>query len=341
MRRFLLGGLIALVLVLVALPALLGRLSGVHAIAEQSPPVKTGSSDHLPIRVFFPGTRKIETLTLSDYLKGVVAAEMEPDFETEALKAQMVVARTYALRRMQPFVPAGKGGCPDHAGADICADPRTGQAYISKDDLTAKMGAAAANQLWKRLDKVQIETDGQVVRWKGELIDPLYHSVSGTKTEDSGSYYAQSMPYLKSVDDHWGDDSPRLKKTYRFTAEELAKKLFPGKQPQAVPAMASVMKTGKPPVQVLAYTESGRVKTVKINDVTLTGREFREKLDLQSTNFTVAVEQGQVVVNTVGYGHGVGMSQWGANGMALAGKSYTDILKYYYTGVEVTSVFED
>lgn len=341
MRRYLIGALIALVLVLVALPAVLGRLSGAHAIAEQSVPVKSGGSDHLPIRVYFPGTRTVETLTLADYLKGVVAAEMEPDFETEALKAQMVVARTYALRRMQPFAPAGKGGCPDNPGADICADPRTGQAYSSKDDVTAKMGAAAAGQLWKRLDKVQAETDGQVVRWKGELIDPLYHSVSGTKTEDSGAYYQQSVPYLKSVDDHWGDDSPRLKKTYRFSPEEFAKKLFAGKPAQAVPAMASTIKAGKAPIQVVAYTESGRVKSVKVNDVTLTGREFREKLDLQSTNFTVSVQQGQVVVNTIGYGHGVGMSQWGANGMALAGKSYTDILRYYYTGVEVTSVFED
>lgn len=340
MRRFVIGGLVALLMVLVAVPASLGRLSAGHATPESQsgePP----RSDTWSIKVYFPGTKKTETMPLGEYLKGVVAAEMEPDFETEALKAQMIVARTYALRRMRQYAEHGKGGCPDNADADICADPRTGQAYMSKADVVTKMGTSAANELWQRLDKVQAATDGKVIRWKGQLIDPLYHSVSGVKTEDAGSYYQESLPYLKAVDDHWGKDSPRLNKTYRFTPAELASKLSTGAKPLAVPALASAVKSGKTPVQITAFTQSGRVKSVRINDVTLTGREFREKLGLQSTSFTVSVQQGQVVIDTVGYGHGVGMSQWGANGMAQAGRTFEEILHHYYTGIEITQAIHE
>lgn len=340
MRRFLIGGLVALMLVLVALPALLGRLTG--TLAPAAPAVAaTQGSDQWPIKVYFPETKTVESIALGEYLKGVVAAEMERNFETAALEAQMIVARTYALKRMQTFAASGKGGCPDNAEADICADPRNGQAYISQQAAVKRMGAMAANALWKRLDKIQVETDGIVLRYQGELIDPLYHSVSGTKTEDAGAYYTRSLPYLKPVDDHWGADSPRLKKVYRLTPDQLSQQFAAGGKELAVPALASVVRAGKTPVQITAYTETGRVQTVKVNNVTLTGREFRELLNLQSTNFTVTVDDGEIVITTTGYGHGVGMSQWGANGMAKAGKSYSDILKHYYTGVEISSVFED
>lgn len=340
MRRYLIGGLVGLMLVLVALPALLGRLTGTPAPAAPAVAATRGS-DQWPINVYFPDTKKTESIPLGEYLKGVVAAEMERTFETAALEAQMIVARTYALKRMKPFSVGGKGGCPNHAEADICADPRTGQAYISQEAAVKKMGAVAANDLWKRLDKIQAETDGLVLRYQGALIDPLYHSVSGTMTEDSGSYYAQSLPYLKPVDDHWGADSPRLKKTYRLTPAELSQQMAAGRKDLAVPALASAVQAGRTPIQIAALTETGRVQTVKVNNVTLTGREFRELLNLQSTNFTVTVDDGEIVITTTGYGHGVGMSQWGANGMAKAGKNYSDILTHYYTGVEISSVFED
>jgi stage II sporulation protein D len=341
MRRFLIGGLVALMLVLVALPALLGRLTAIPVPAAAPVAAATRGSDQMPINVYFPETKRIEAIPLGEYLKGVVAAEMERNFETAALEAQMIVARTYALKRMKPFAAGGKGGCPDNAEADICADPGNGQAYVSFESAVKKMGAAAANALWKRLDKIQADTDGIVLRYKGELIDPLYHSVSGTKTEDSGSYYAQSLPYLKSVDDHWGADSPRLKKTYRLTPDQLSAQLAAGREDLAVPAVAGAVQAGQTPVQITALTGTGRVKTVKVSNVTLTGRQFRELLHLQSTNFTVTVDDGEIVITTTGYGHGVGMSQWGANGMAKAGKSYSEILTHYYTGVEISSVFAD
>lgn len=339
MRRLLIGSLIVLVLVLVALPALLARVLN----TPTDVPVRQGAdgSDVLPIKVYFPDTKKIQEMMLGDYLVGVVAAEMPNFFHDEALKAQFVVARTYAVRRMQQFVGPGRGGCPLEPKADVCADFNTGQAYVSRDDLAKREGPSEAAAYWSRLEGLLSETGGQVLRYGTELIDPLYHSVSGTKTEDSGSFFTHSLPYLKPVDDRWGAKPPQvqLRATVWFTPEELVQKL--GAANMAVPALATAVKSGKPPITVEAYTDTGRVKSVKVLGNTFTGREVREKLQLKSTNFTVDVQEGRVGITTTGNGHGVGMSQWGAQGMAEAGKTYSEILLHYYTGVQLSRIFAE
>jgi stage II sporulation protein D len=336
MRRIVVGSLVALLVALVALPAALGRLTGGPAAASV-PAVNDEGPDSMRIKVYHPATRQVVSMPLGDYLQGVVAAEMPNSFEDEALKAQFVVARTYAVRRMQQFT--GKGGCPLEPRADVCADPRTGQDFISKEGYAGKHGKANAEALWKRLSRLQALTDGQVLRYQGEFIDPLYHSVSGTRTEDVASYFKQPLPYLKSVDDQWGADSPKLKATQTLDPAQLAEALEKAGKPVAVPALATAVKAGQQPVQIVSRTATGRVGTVKVLGVTMTGREFREALGLDSNNFTVSLKNGRVVVNTVGYGHGVGMSQYGANGMAKAGKTYTEILMHYYTGVTLSAIY--
>ncbi|HYG59395.1 MAG TPA: SpoIID/LytB domain-containing protein, partial [Symbiobacteriaceae bacterium] len=272
MRRLLFGGFVAM-LVLVAVAAIMGRTLNTPTPVEAA---KSPSGvDTLPIQVYFPGTKTIQTLPLGEYLKGVVAAEMPSFFATEALKAQFVVARTYAVRRMQQFTGPGRGGCPLEPRADVCADPNTSQDYVSREDLEKRMGAAAAGEFWSRLDSLQAETDGQVLRYQSELIDPLYHSVSGTRTEESGSFFSQSLPYLKSVDDQWGarPTQVQLRTTAWYTPEQLVDKL--GSQVAAVPVVANSVRAGKAPVQIAAYTESGRVKAVTVLGTTISGREFR------------------------------------------------------------------
>lgn len=322
MRRLLVLTVFLLTLAIMVLPMVLGRLFGRPAV--QPPGIVEG--EPLVVKVYFPETRQIQSLPLPDYLKGVVAAEMPQEFEMEALKAQMVVARTYTVRRMQHFTGPGRGGCILNPAADVCADHNTSQAYISRDQFARDKGEAATSALWKRLDLAEQQTQGLVLRYQGELVDPLYHSVSGRMTEDAGEYFSHQSPYLKPVSDIWGAYAPKLVESQRFKADGLARVLGVKE---------------KPLVQVLAKTATGRVKTVKVGEKTFSGREFRERLDLRSADFTVASHNGDIVVTTHGYGHGVGMSQYGANGMAKQGKTYRDILTHYYTGVQISRIYDD
>lgn len=344
MRRTVLGGLCLIALVVVGLPALLGRLTATPVVAR--PPSISAEVDTtrsvdamISIRVYFPDRRVVQEMPLDEYLKGVVAGEMPSDFETEALRAQMVVARTYALRRVRPYGGEAATGCPLSPQADVCADPNTGQAFLSRDQANAKLGMSAAASLWRRLDDVQKATDGLIVRYKGQLIDPLYHSVSGTFTEDAADYYGNPVPYLKSADDHWGEDAPKLNATVTFSPEDLVRKLSGGGKEIAVAAVAGPVRNGNLPITITARTPTNRVKTVTVAGTLFSGKEFRERLNLRSTDFSVAVKQGTIIINTHGYGHGVGMSQYGANGMAKAGKGFRDILTHYYEGVTVVSLF--
>lgn len=333
MRRRLTVTVIFLVMVLLVLPTAMGRLFAGEGSVETTLP---DGSDALPISVYFPNTKQIEEMALGEYLKGVVAAEMPPQFADEALKAQFVVARTYAVRRMQVFTAPGKGGCPLNPAADVCADHNTSQAYMSREETLRKYGSKVGANLWGRLDRLQQETEGLVLRYRGELIDPLYHSVSGRRTEDSGEYFVQSLPYLKSVDDKWGADSPKLVQTVELTLTELAEALSSGKGEVVT---ASALTRASQPVEVISRTPTGRVKSINVGGLILSGREFRERLGLQSSDFQVTLREERVILKTHGYGHGVGMSQYGADGMARAGHGFAAILLHYYTGVAMVPLF--
>ncbi len=331
-----------LCLVMLVLPTVLGRLfsnSSSAAASTSRPATIPDGSDGLRIRVYFPTDRRVVEMPLGEYLKGVVAAEMPPHFETEALKAQFIVARTYAVRRMRQFAGPGRGGCQLHPGADICADVAHGQAYISREQTAEKYGRYTARKYWVRLDQIQAETDGLVLRYRGALIDPLYHAVSGRVTENVENYYQQPLPYLTSVDDRWGADAPNLRTTVRIPLHQFLLKLSSGGVNVSTTAVTALAGQGESPVEIVAYTDTGRVARVRVGGVELTGRRFRELLGLRSTDFEVGVDRNAVVITTVGYGHGVGMSQYGANGMARAGKSHVEILQHYYRGVTISTIF--
>lgn len=332
MSRFLLVALLALATVVLAIPTTIGSMS-----RQPAPPPAQDGADAILVNVFFPKTQKVEAIPLGEYLMGVVAGEMPPGFETEALKAQFVVARTYVVRRMKRF--GGKGGCPLNPAADICADHTTGQAYVSLAELVQKSGKLTAEAFWHRLSQAESATAGQVLTYQGELIDSLYHSVSGRMTENAGDYFGNTVPYLVSVDDRWGVDAPRLVEQKRFSPDEFATALAAGGASPAL-AVTAAARSGRSPVEVVERTAAGRVKSLRVGGLTLTGREFRERLGLRSTDVKVSLEDGEIVVETLGSGHGVGMSQYGADGMARAGKGYEDILTHYYKGVSLVHLFE-
>lgn len=266
----------------------------------------------------------IRVISLGDYLKGVVAAEMGPTFSDEALKAQFVAARTYALYRILKDM-----SCPSHPSADLCADSATHQAYIDLEDLRRNLGPPASSFL-ARLEEARRATSGLVIKYDGSLIDPLYHSVSGTETEAAEEYFGQSAPYLLPVDDRWGAaTAPKLTEILTITWPQLSGAIYGN--PDALPPKGA-------DIRIDDRTASGRVKTLQIGSLMVSGRDFREKLGLRSTNFTIAPKDDSLVITTTGSGHGVGMSQYGAEGMARAGYGFIDILKYYYSGVTVTSM---
>lgn len=316
-----------ILLLVIGVPALMGRGFNLPTGSSQANTVKGAVAGDLPVRVWFPGEGKVHQLALEDYLVGVVAAEMPANFELEALKAQFLVARTYTVRRMHIF---GGSGCPAMVTADDCASPETGQAYIGLSDLKTKVGAPTAERTWKRLEAARDATRGMIITYHGAAIDAVYHSSSGGATESALDYWGADVPYLQSVPDPYGKDQVGWQQEKTFSRAELALDL----SGLAIPAS-----TTSSFIAITRMTPTGRVSQVRVGDTVLTGRQFREKLGLRSTQFQLQWKDGQLVVTTEGYGHGVGMSQWGANGMAKHQATYDEIVTHYFKGVKIEPIF--
>ena len=280
------------------------------------------------LRVYDTEEQRAMTMTLEDYLVGVVAAEMPSSFEAAALRAQAVAARTFTAAHMKEFggTPCGKEGC------DLCTESACCQAWDSESALQKKWGVSCEKNRAKVAAAV-FDTAGLVMTYDGKLIEALYHSTSGGRTEDSENVFASALPYLRGVDSPGEEDAPRYKRTVKFSRREFTKKL------NAAFSDAKLSKSRlENQVEVLSRYESGRVCEIRLGDTVATGREFRKALSLDSANFSLEFSKDTVAVTTRGFGHGVGMSQLGANAMAKDGASYRDILTHYYTGVTVSSL---
>lgn len=254
----------------------------------------------------------LQQMSLEDYLLGVVLAEMPASFEPEALKAQAVVARTYTCKRME----GGK-----HDAAAVCMNPGCCQGFRAPADYLDEGGKQTA------VDKVRSavkSTDGQVLHYDGSLIDATYFSCSGGSTEDAVAVWGQDVPYLRAVDSPGEEDAPRFTDSVSFTSSEFAGKL--GLSDQGDPASW---------FGAVRYTEGGGVDTMVIRGKTFSGTRLRSALGLRSTAFSVSVDGKTITVTTRGFGHRVGMSQYGAQAMAQTGSSCAEILAHYYTGAEL------
>lgn len=256
---------------------------------------------------------EIETLDLEEYILGVVLREMPADFEIEALKAQAVVARTYAMRR--------EGIGRKHAGAPVCTDPSCCQGYISPDAYEGDT---------KNIEKVRQaveQTAGLVLLYDRKLIDATYYSCSGGRTEDALSVWGTDIPYLQSVPSPGEEHATYYTDSVTYTVEtfqSLLGKTLPGR-PEGW-------------LGEITYTDGGGVDTIELSGNKYSGTELRQKLNLRSTAFVISAIGDTVTITTKGYGHRVGMSQYGADAMALQGSGFTEILSYYYQGTELASV---
>lgn len=263
----------------------------------------------------------VEEMGLDDYLWRVVAAEMPAAFEPEALKAQSACARTYTLWKMA----AGSHSADE---ADICADSACCQAYITPREAAEKWEAQADAYTAKITEAVR-DTDGQVLTYGGSLIQAVFFSSSTAATEDAAAVWGNSLPYLVSVDSPEGEEVPNYRSTVTLTAEEV--------RTLAEEAGLAADLTGNPGGWIggIRYTASGRVDSLTLGGVTLSGGAARALFSLRSTCFTVEEAEGVFTFSVTGYGHGVGMSQYGANAMAKEGSGWQEIVTHYYTGVTV------
>ncbi len=256
---------------------------------------------------------------LEDYVFHALAGEMFASYEPEALKAQACAIRTYVLYKME------HGGCSKYTGADVCTDYTSCLAYSRDDEMQQKWGDKAEEYIAK-MRKAAEDTQGEIVTYNGEPIDALFHSNAGGETEDVQNVFGGNLAYLKGVESYETADSYKYETNVTLTKEEFFSKLR-SKYPDA--------QSGE--ILILSRFSSGRVESMQAGNLTLSGVDVRTVLGLNSAHFDVAISGDTVSFDVIGYGHGVGLSQAGAQEMALEGYDYKAILTHYYTGVRIES----
>lgn len=258
----------------------------------------------------------LQEMDLEEYLVGVLLMEIPGDFHAEAQKAQAVVARTYALRTTQ-FKQK-------HEENAICTDPGCCQGYRDPDDYLSRGGSEERITLARN---AVCDTRGQILTYEGVPIDATYFSCSGGQTEDALAVWGVDIPYLQSVSSPGEEEASHYWDTKTFTAEEFQNAL--GQNILGAPDQWFGEKT---------HTRGGGVETMIIGGKLYTGTKLRTLLDLRSTVFSISVSKGTITVTTRGFGHRVGMSQYGAQAMASEGNLYPDILSHYYPGTVIDKV---
>lgn len=290
----------------------------------------TYSKEDLKIDVYITKEGKIDRMDIEDYVIGVIAAEMPAEFELEALKAQAIAARTYGLAHKENF---GGEKSPKAYGADV-NDTTEFQVFMYKEDRMNSWPKKKKEEYWEKLTKAVKETKGEVLTYNGELVmAPYYFSTSSGKTEDAADVFSHEIPYLKSVESPGEERSRKYKSEFKYTYNQLADILNKWN-----PSLKIKPDTLKKQILILERSDGGSVSKMKIGEEYISGQKFRTILNLSSANFDIKFNLNNVVITCNGYGHGVGMSQWGADAMAKEGHDYKDILKHYYQGTDVTKL---
>ena len=265
----------------------------------------------------------VEIMALDVYLQGVVRGEMPASFELEALKAQAAAERTYVYYQL------AAGRKEAHPNADVCTDPSCCNAWLSEEAAREKWGDDFDG--WEsRIEEAVAATDGQVALYDGQPILAVFHSSSAGKTAGAGDVWSGDMPYLRSVDSPEGEETvPNYYSAAEFTAAE-AKALLAQAHPELTFSGGPDKWFG-----AVEKDESGRVGTVEVCGAPLRGVEVRRIFSLRSACFTIDAAADRVTFRVTGYGHGVGMSQYGANELARQGRTWQEILLWYYADVTI------
>ena len=317
MKRLLAMALV-MTLISAALPFML--LKSVEAAPEEEKKAEKLLSDK-EYKIKLLCGDEVNELTAYDYLVGVVAAEVPVSFEKEALKAQAVAGRTFLERSL-----SGEG---KHENADVCAASDCCQAFITQDELKEKWGKNYDKYIRIIREAVE-ETDGEYLSYEGQAAFAAFHSSSAGKTEDSSAIWSD-YPYLVSVDTPEDEKSvPNYVSTLTLRDIDFRDTVLYLKPEADMTGEADTW------IGETKLDSSGRVESITIGGVKFSGKEIRELFKLRSTAFEITHANGEFTFTVTGYGHGVGMSQYGANVMAKSGADYKEILAHYYPGTELT-----
>lgn len=285
---------------------------------------QANTENNRKIKLLHHETNEVEEVDLEDYLVHVVSAEMPADFEPEALKAQAIVARTYTMYKTKN---------PKHDNADICDDSSCCQAWISKEKRFERWEDDKAQANWDKIVKCVNDTKGKIITYNNEPINAFFHANSGGTTEIPGEVWGGSnLPYLQVVTTDGEEGYTQYSSEVALKYDELLNKL------KDRYTDITIDFNNNDDIKILEYTESGRVKTIKFGNHNLSGVETRTLLGLKSTNFQFEKKDGLITFNVKGYGHGVGMSQTGADSLAKDGKNAEEIVKHFYKDVEISSI---
>ncbi|MBQ9011383.1 MAG: stage II sporulation protein D [Bacilli bacterium] len=297
--------LILITVVVIAVPFI------IVSLFVKTDEIKFHYVSNLFVRVKDEKNSKIIKVPFEEYIKGVLAGEIPTSFDLEALKAQAVAARSYVL------VQKEKNKKQDY---DV-VNTTLNQVYLTDEELKEKWKGEYGAKI-NKIKSAVLATKGEYLSYKGEVVEALFFSTSTGMTENSEEVFSTMVPYLRSVSSVWDEASPVYEDSVTFDLGDFYKKLELEYNENLV-------------FDVLERTSTGRVKKIKINGIDFKGRDVATRLALRSNYFELIQNGGKVVINTKGFGHGVGMSQYGALGMAKEGYKYDEILKHYYQGTEI------
>ena len=293
--------------------------------AERTSPTPKETDEHLMIAVYNHRTQSVEKMPIDEYVYHCLCAEVPASYHEEALKAQAVAIRTYAVGKMAEH---GGSGCSKVQGAAVCTDSAHCQAYVDEGILGEKWGSGYdANS--RRMRKAVEDTSNLLALYDNKPILAMFHANSGGTTENVEAIYSNALPYLRSVEGH----DPQSEITSRFTARDAAKLInveYPAANVRADRLAEELI--------VKSRLASGRVETVLCGDIELSGTQLRKLFSLSSSNLMIRYPQGDLEFTVYGRGHGVGLSQEGAQEMAKDGRSYEEILMHYYQGISIGNI---
>lgn len=277
-------------------------------------------------KVYITKEKKVKEIDVEEYILGVASSEMPASFEEEALKAQAIAARTfYYSKRMK--------NCNLANGGEIC-DSVHCQVYMSKEERLKKWSDKDRDKNYEKIKKAVDDTKGSVLTYNGEIVlYPQFFSTSAGKTENAEDVFSSKVPYLKSVNSEGEEVSSAYESEKEVTNKDFVD-IVNSKYNKSKLKVDNL----KEKVEIKSRTEGGAVLDIKLGGETIKGTDFRKLFDLKSANFTLEYSKDKVKIKCKGNGHGVGMSQWGANIMAKDGKGYEEILKHYYTGIEIGKI---